>query len=76
MLGNLTRDLMGDRPPQIGGGPFHCARALRRLEVQARIYARCALEDRDELIPQVAREVAEHRDHASKPARSGCGTRA
>ena len=54
VLGNLTRDLMGDRPPQIGGGPFHCARALRRLEVQARIYARCALEDRDELIPQVA----------------------
>ena len=53
MLGNLTRDLMPDRPPQIGGGPFHCARALRRLEVQARIYARCAADDRDELMPQV-----------------------
>jgi sugar/nucleoside kinase (ribokinase family) len=53
VLGNLTRDLMGDRPPRIGGGPFHCARALRRLEVQARIYARCAVEDRDELVPQV-----------------------
>jgi sugar/nucleoside kinase (ribokinase family) len=37
----------------IGGGPFHCARALRRLEVQARIYARCAIEDRDELVGQV-----------------------
>jgi sugar/nucleoside kinase (ribokinase family) len=54
VLGNLTRDLLPDRPPRIGGGPFHCARALRRLEVQARIYARCAAADRDELIPQVA----------------------
>ena len=54
VLGNLTRDLLPDRPPRIGGGPFHCARALRRLEVHARIYARCAEADRDELIPQVA----------------------
>jgi sugar/nucleoside kinase (ribokinase family) len=53
VLGNLTYDLTEDRPPRIGGGPFHCARALRRLEVQARIYARCAAADRDDLLPQV-----------------------
>jgi sugar/nucleoside kinase (ribokinase family) len=53
VIGNLTWDLMPDRPPTIGGGPFHCARALRRLEVEARIYARCAAKDRDELMPQV-----------------------
>jgi sugar/nucleoside kinase (ribokinase family) len=54
LLGNLTRDLLPGRPSRVGGGPFHCARALRRLEVRAHIYARCAVEDRDELIPQVA----------------------
>jgi sugar/nucleoside kinase (ribokinase family) len=54
LLGNLTRDLLPGLAPRIGGGPFHCARALRRLEVEAVIYARCAEADRDELIPQVA----------------------
>jgi len=53
VLGTLTYDLLPDRPPRIGGGPFHCARALRRLEVDARIYARCAAEHRHDLIPQV-----------------------
>jgi sugar/nucleoside kinase (ribokinase family) len=54
VLGNLTRDLLPGAAPRIGGGPFHCARALRRLDVDARIYARCALADREGLIPQVA----------------------
>ncbi|HEY7018163.1 MAG TPA: hypothetical protein VH297_06805, partial [Gaiellaceae bacterium] len=54
VLGNLTWDLLPDRPPRIGGGPFHCARALRRLEVEAHIYARCAAAERDELMPHVA----------------------
>jgi sugar/nucleoside kinase (ribokinase family) len=54
LLGNLTYDLLPGRPPRIGGGPWHCARALRRLEVDARIYARCAEEDRDDLIRRVA----------------------
>jgi sugar/nucleoside kinase (ribokinase family) len=54
LLGNLARDLLPGLPPRIGGGPFHCARALDRLDVDARIYARCAQEDRSELIPQVA----------------------
>jgi len=54
LLGNLTRDLVPGQAPRVGGGPFHCARALQRLEVVAQIYARCAADDRDELIPQVA----------------------
>src|SRR5262245_32671538 len=53
VVGNLTRDLVEGGAPRVGGGPFHCARALRLLEVEARIYARCAVEDRDDLIPQV-----------------------
>ena len=55
ILGNLTYDLLPGRAPRIGGGPFHCARALRRLEVRAQIYARCAESDRDDLIPLVSR---------------------
>lgn len=54
VLGNLTYDLVPGHAPRVGGGPFHCARALRRLEVPATIYARCAEQDRGELIPQVA----------------------
>lgn len=54
LLGNLARDLFPGRAPRVGGGPYHCARALRRLEVRAQIYARCAEADRDGLIPQVA----------------------
>ena len=54
LLGNLTRDVLPGRPPHVGGGPYHCARALRRLPVEARIWARCAENDRDELVPQVA----------------------
>jgi sugar/nucleoside kinase (ribokinase family) len=53
VLGNLTRDLLPGLPPRVGGGPFHCARALKLLEVEARIYARCAAEDRDDLVSQV-----------------------
>ncbi len=34
LLGNLTRDLLPGKAPRVGGGPFHCARALRRLEVR------------------------------------------
>lgn len=51
VCGNLARDLLPGQPPRVGGGPFHCARALSRLETRARIYARCAVADRDELVP-------------------------
>jgi sugar/nucleoside kinase (ribokinase family) len=55
LIGNLSRDLLPDRPPRAGGGPFHGARALRRLRVPARIVVRCALADRNELVPPVIR---------------------
>ena len=52
LLGNLARDLFPGEPvARPGGGPFHGAQALRRLSVAAEIYARCALEDRDALLP-------------------------
>jgi sugar/nucleoside kinase (ribokinase family) len=55
LLGNLSRDLLPGEPPRAGGGPFHAARALRRIDVRAVLYARCALEDRDALVLPVAR---------------------
>ena len=53
LLGNLSRDLLPGRPPHVGGGPFHGARALQRLRVPARIVARCAVADRELLLPPV-----------------------
>ncbi len=55
LLGNLSRDLFPGEEPRAGGGPFHAARALRRLDVRAELYARCALEDHDALVLPVAR---------------------
>jgi len=55
LLGNLSRDLLPGQPPRVGGGPFHAARALRRIDARAELYARCALEDRDALLLPVAR---------------------
>lgn len=55
LLGNLSRDLLPGRPPCAGGGPLHGARALQRLRVPARVIARCAEDDREELLPQLVR---------------------
>ena len=55
LLGNLSRDLFPGEEPRAGGAPFHAARALRRIDVRAELYARCALEDRDALVLPVAR---------------------
>src|SRR6185312_4472804 len=46
---------MPGRPPQVGGGPYHGARALQRLRVPARIVARCATSDRSRLLPPLVR---------------------
>ena len=54
-LGNLSRDLIPGQEPRPGGAPYHAARALRRVDVRAQLYARCALEDRDALVLPVAR---------------------
>jgi sugar/nucleoside kinase (ribokinase family) len=51
LLGNLSRDYLPGQKPRVGGGAYHGARALQRLRVPARVVARCALVDRDELLP-------------------------
>jgi sugar/nucleoside kinase (ribokinase family) len=55
LLGNLSRDFLPGLPPRAGGAPFHAARALQHLAEPALLYARCAEEDRGELLPPVAR---------------------
>jgi sugar/nucleoside kinase (ribokinase family) len=55
LLGNLSRDLFPGEEPRTGGAPFHAARALRRIDMRAELYARCALADRDALVLPVAR---------------------
>lgn len=55
LIGNLSKDELPGRPPQVGGGSFHGARALHRLRVPARIVARCAVADRDLLLPPLVR---------------------
>ena len=55
LLGNLSRDFFPGEEPRAGGAPFHAARALRRLETPARLYARCAAADREALVLPVAR---------------------
>jgi sugar/nucleoside kinase (ribokinase family) len=54
LLGNLSRDLRPGQAPQAGGGPTHGARALARLGVPARVYARCAEVDREALFDPLA----------------------
>jgi sugar/nucleoside kinase (ribokinase family) len=55
LIGNLSKDDLPGRPAQVGGGSFHGARALRRLRVPARIVARCAVADRELLLPPLVR---------------------
>jgi sugar/nucleoside kinase (ribokinase family) len=45
VVGQLSRDVVAGRPPQIGGPPWHSARALRALGVDARIVAKCGEHD-------------------------------
>lgn len=54
LIGNLSRDLLPGKPPHVGGGSYHGARALQRLRAPARIVARCAAEDRNTLLPPVS----------------------
>jgi sugar/nucleoside kinase (ribokinase family) len=55
LIGNLSRDELPGRPTQVGGGSYHGARALHRLRVPARIIARCAVADRELLLPPLVR---------------------
>jgi sugar/nucleoside kinase (ribokinase family) len=51
VVGNLSRDRVDGAPPQVGGAPFHAARALRALGCRAVVAAKCAEADRRELLP-------------------------
>jgi sugar/nucleoside kinase (ribokinase family) len=55
LLGNLSRDVVPGAPPRVGGGAYHGARALQRLRVPARVVARCAVDDRDALVPPLVK---------------------
>jgi len=55
LFGNLSRDLLPGQQPRAGGGPFHGARALQRVHVPARIFARAAEADRGVLLPPVVK---------------------
>lgn len=46
LVGNLARDLVDGRPPRIGGGAYHGARAFRALGTPATVVARCGPEER------------------------------
>jgi sugar/nucleoside kinase (ribokinase family) len=55
LIGNLSCDLLPGRPPRVGGGSYHGARALQRLRVPARVFARCAAADKATLLPPLVR---------------------
>lgn len=55
LIGNLSRDELPGERPRVGGGAFHGARALHRLRVPARVLARCAPADREQLLPPLVR---------------------
>lgn len=46
VIGHLSRDLVAGAAPQIGGGPWHAARALRALRHDALVFAKCGGDDR------------------------------
>lgn len=55
LIGNLSRDVLPGAAPRVGGGSFHGARALQRLRVAARVVARCAVADKEQLLPPLVR---------------------
>lgn len=55
IVGNLSRDLVADGPPRVGGAPFYAARALRVLGRPAIVATKCAAVDRPELVPPLVK---------------------
>ncbi len=54
VVGNLAIDIVEGAPERVGGGAFHCGRALRLLHTPARLVTKCAAADRARLLPPVA----------------------
>ena len=46
MIGPLSRDVVGDGESRIGGGPWYAARALRALQQEAVVVAKCGEPER------------------------------
>lgn len=46
VIGHLSRDLIGDAEPRIGGAPWYAARALRVLGRRASVLAKCGEAER------------------------------
>jgi sugar/nucleoside kinase (ribokinase family) len=55
LVGSLSRDRVGGRPPRVGGMPYWSARALRALGAHAWVVTKCSSADRAALLrPLVA----------------------
>ena len=54
VVGNVSLDRVGGRPPGIGGGPYWASRALREFATRASIVARCGDGDRRFVLPRLA----------------------
>ncbi len=46
VIGPLSRDVVAGGPPEIGGGPWHAARALHALRQPAIVFAKCGEPER------------------------------
>ena len=54
MIGPLTRDVVDGRRERIGGGPWYAGRALRALQQQAVVVAKCGEPERRSYLRQLA----------------------
>ena len=54
VIGSLSRDVVAGGAPQIGGGSWHAARALRALRLGATIFAKCGETERRTFQRQLA----------------------
>ncbi|MEN3340713.1 MAG: hypothetical protein V7644_117 [Actinomycetota bacterium] len=46
VIGHLSRDVVGNAPPRIGGAPWYAGRALRILGHEAVLFAKCGADER------------------------------
>ena len=53
VVGNLSMDVVRGRRPRVGGGPYHCGRALRTARAPTVLVTKCAEADRPSLLPRL-----------------------
>ena len=54
MIGPLSRDVVDGRPDRIGGGPWYAARALRAMQQEAMVVAKCGEPERRSYLRRLA----------------------